>query len=83
MTLHNPTKNKIEIKYKGVDYSIDAGKSSQLDDEVATHWVTKIHQFLLVIPNGSAVLQANELSNSPDENKQVSSVIPGLKKSKK
>lgn len=46
MKLTNPTKNKLSIKYKGDEYSMEPESSIFVSDECATFWKEQIHQFV-------------------------------------
>lgn len=45
MKLFNPTKNTLEIQYKGIKYSVRPTDSTDVPDNVATFWLS-IHGFL-------------------------------------
>jgi hypothetical protein len=45
MHLHNPTKNEVGIVLKGVTYSVPAGGTVEVSNEVGEHWLLT-HQFL-------------------------------------
>lgn len=46
--LHNPTSNNLEIKYKGIMYSIPAMGKLKVEDDIAMYWKTQIHNFLKI-----------------------------------
>lgn len=48
MKVINPTDNKISMQYKGTIYEIAPGSAAVLPDEVATHWQTNVHQFVIL-----------------------------------
>lgn len=48
MRVINQTKDKLTIKYKGVEYSVDGEDAVDVPDEVATYWKNNIHQFIAV-----------------------------------
>jgi hypothetical protein len=57
-TLYNPTENNLSIQYKGIIYTLPAGKSVEFPDEVASYWHGKIHQFLEI--DGGSSKEATE-----------------------
>jgi hypothetical protein len=46
MKLYNPTNESLEIQYNGSKYSIKAGETKEIENEVAKHWKDTIHLFL-------------------------------------
>lgn len=47
ITLKNPTESDVRIVFQGEEYSIEAGKTADLDEAIASHWIG-IHGFLQV-----------------------------------
>jgi len=45
MIIYNPLTTKVEIRVKGVDYSIPAQSSINVEESVGKHWLS-VHGFL-------------------------------------
>lgn len=55
MKLTNPTQNHIVVSIFGTEYSLEAGKTISVPEPVGVYWKTKLHEFLLVEPDGDEV----------------------------
>lgn len=47
MRIKNPTNVDVSVNYGGEVYTVEAGKSVDLPEEVVRHWMN-IHQFMVV-----------------------------------
>lgn len=66
MILSNPLERDVAITYRGIPYTIEAGKSLDLPDDVAEHWLS-IHAFLEVDTAPKATKETNGKEDKSDK----------------
>lgn len=49
INLHNPHSEDCTITFKGKSYTVSAGETVEIPEDVATYWKNQIHKFLEIV----------------------------------
>lgn len=73
--IYNPTENGVSITIKGINYSLEAGGSENVGDDVAEKWFAT-HQFLQIKDAEVVVEKKEEKKEEVKEEEKVSGDKP-------